>query len=164
MLLLFTKRQTWLPRLLRTILRKGEVTTLSQFASSAHDLTLRLTISTSPLSGPRNICLALGTFLRSSNDSISFSVRNSKTSFAAFLNSITFLISTQFHFHRSSGRFRVKQEGTWGVNQCRHQNHPRCSLYRTPKASSPEELWFPLLPACSRTSTSIIPSGRSFKP
>ena len=49
-----------------------------------------------------HLCLTFRTFQWSSKDSISFSVRNSTKSFAAFLNSITFLISTQFHFLRSS--------------------------------------------------------------
>ena len=75
---------------------------LNQFDSSAHNHTLRLRIFTSPSSVTPNIRLAFQTFLWSSDDSISFSVHNSKTSFAAFLNSITFLISTQFHFQRSS--------------------------------------------------------------
>ena len=82
---------------------------LSQFDSSAHNHTLRLRIFTSPLSGPPNIHLAFWTFLWSSKDSISFSVCNSKTSFAAFLNSITFLISTQFHFQRSSNTRSAKE-------------------------------------------------------
>ena len=112
---------------------------LSQFDSSAHNLPLRLRIFTSPSSGPPNIRLALRTFSRSSEDSTSFSVRNSKTSFAAFLNSITFRISTQFHFQHSSpgppAVYHCKCDGRfswagWPPSESWDAGHPGCKVLR----------------------------------